>query len=306
MNTPTLLTQYIKQQALLLGFTSCGISRVRALSEHTQNYETWLNQEFHADMNYLQRNKDKRINPALLVEGAKSIVSFTFNYFPQEKQASDEYKIAKYAYGKDYHILLKNKLHELLSNLQKLDPTITGRAFVDSAPVMERAWAVEAGLGWIGKNSLLIVPQKGSFFFLAELILTIDLDYDKPFSDNYCGNCTKCIDACPTKAIVKPRVIDARKCVSYLTIEKKDDLKPGDLQNSNYIFGCDVCQDVCPWNRFSKPQNEFKINQKLTHFGKTDFENLTEEQFKELAKDSPLERVGYPKLKDSIAYVTPK
>jgi epoxyqueuosine reductase len=294
------LTQFIKQKSILLGFTSCGISQIRELSEQSKNIESWLANNFHGEMTYMERNKEMRLNPALLVEGAKSIISFTFNYFPQELQPSNTFQIAKYAYGDDYHKVLKDKLHTILSELKALDSSIEGRVFTDSAPILERAWAVESGLGWIGKNSLLILPQKGSFFFLAEIILNKELEYDIPFTYNYCGTCTKCITACPTKAIIKNGVVDARKCISYLTIEKKGNVSASDIANTPYIFGCDICQDVCPWNRFSETQSNISLNQSLINLQKKDYSSMTEVEFEKITKNSPLKRAGYMKLKNII------
>jgi len=295
------LSTYIKQQSAIHGFTSCGISKVRELNEHKSNLESWLEYDFHGEMSYMERNQEKRLNPVLLVDGVKSIISFSYNYYPDVSQSSDTFQIAKYAYGDDYHNILKDKLHVILSELKKLDSTIDGRVFTDSAPILERAWAVESGLGWIGKNSLLIIPQKGSFFFLAEIIINKELEYDKPFLKKYCGTCSKCITACPTKAIIKDGVVDARKCISYLTIEKKGEVTIEELANSPYIFGCDICQDVCPWNRFSKPQNEFIINQSLSKMCKKDFDTLTKEKFTILAKNSSLKRAGFKKLTNTIS-----
>jgi len=296
------ISTYIKTRATDLGFLCCGIAPVRKLLEHESSLHSWLDNKYNAEMEYMQRNQDKRLDPVLLVEGAKSVISFAINYFPDQKQNPDTYQISKYAYGKDYHTVLKDKLHVLLSELKQINSTISGRVFVDSAPVLERAWAVEAGLGWIGKNGLLIIPQKGSFFFLCEMIVNIELEYDKPFTQNFCGNCSKCIDACPKKAIVQPGVIDSCKCISYVTIEKRGAVTGDELHNSPYIFGCDICQDVCPWNRFSKPHSEayFTLNSGLQKLTKSDFENLTVDEFNVIAVESPLKRAGYDKLKNTI------
>jgi epoxyqueuosine reductase len=297
------LSLFIKEQSSVLGFTACGIAPVRELTESKSGFESWLSNGYQGEMSYLERNKEKRYDPSLLVEGAKSVISFAFNYFPKEQQSKETYQIAKYAYGKDYHIVLKDKLHKLLKALQEIDSSINGRAFADSAPVLERAWAVESGLGWIGKHSLLILSKAGSYFFLCELIVNVALEYDTPFLVNSCGNCTKCIDACPTKAIESKGLVNATKCISYLTIEKKGEIPKGTLDTSSFIFGCDVCQDVCPWNKFAKPHNEadFMINPTLQSMNKKEFEELTIEEFKKLAKDSPLERAGYEKIKNSIS-----
>ena len=297
------LSLFIKQQASALGFTSCGISAVRELTEQKNGFELWLTKGYQGEMSYLERNKEKRYDPSLLVEGAKSVICLAFNYYPKEKQNSESYQIAKYAYGKDYHIVLKEKLLLLLKALQTIDPSITGRAFADSAPILERAWAVESGLGWIGKHSLLILPKAGSYFFLCELIVNVALEYDSPFALQSCGNCTKCIDACPTKAIESKGMVNATKCISYLTIEKKGELQKGALATSSFIFGCDICQDVCPWNKFAKPHSEadFMITPFLQTLSKQDFEQLSSNDFNLLAKDSPLKRAGYEKLKNNIA-----
>ena len=296
------ITQFIKQKAEELGFHSCGIASVRNLQEHEQPLLEWLRNGYHAEMAYMERNFEKRLNPSLLVEGTKSVVCFTLNYYPQNLPNQAHYQIAKYAFGKDYHVVIKNKIHALLADLQLLDNTIHGRAFVDSAPVLERAWAVEAGLGWIGKNSLLIVPRHGSFYFLAVLMLNVELQNDKPFTQNRCGSCTKCIDSCPTQAIVSDGVVDARKCISYLTIEKKGALTSGELSTSKFIFGCDICQDVCPWNRFSQPatESDFCIENELLQVS---FDTITEADFKKLSKQSAMSRVSFSKIKNTIDIV---
>lgn len=302
VKTSSTLSKYIKTRATDLGFSSCGIALVRELSEHQRSLHSWLDKKYNAEIEYMQRNEDKRLNPVLLVDGAKSVVSFAMNYFPEQKQNPDTYQISKYAYGKDYHKVLKDKLHILLSELKQIDSSVSGRVFVDSAPVLERAWAVEAGLGWIGKNGLLIIPQKGSFFFLCEMILNVELEYDKAFSQNFCGTCRTCIDACPNMAIVESGIIDSRKCISYVTIEKKGEVFGNELHNSPYIFGCDICQDVCPWNHFSKPHTEvdFVLNSGLQKLTKSDFENLSVDDFNVIATESPLSRAGYTKLKNTI------
>ena len=250
-------SQLIKRLAKQIGFSSCGISKARFLHEEEKNFEDWLNQGYQGTMSYLERNFDKRLDPTKLVPGAKSIISLTFNYFHTKKIFDDNsFLISKYAYGKDYHIIIKDKLKELFSQMKKEVGDIEGRVFVDSAPIHERAWAKISGLGWIGKNSLLLNKKMGSYFFLAEIVCDLDLEYDSTISD-HCGTCTKCIDACPTDAITQAQVVDANRCISYLTIENKNEI-PKELSKSfnNYIFGCDICQDVCPWNKFSTSHNE--------------------------------------------------
>jgi epoxyqueuosine reductase len=247
---------------------------------------------------------DMRLDPRLLVPGAKSVVSLMFNYFPEEKQNEDAPKVSKYAYGKDYHYVIKDKLKEFLATLNEQIGEVNGRVFVDSAPVLERAWAAKSGLGWIGKNAQLIRPGKGSFFFLAELIIDLELEYDGPIKD-YCGKCTRCIDACPTQAIVGPNIVDGSKCISYFTIELEDAI-PKEVKGKmdNWIFGCDVCQDVCPWNRFSSPHKEekMKANPELIKMNKKEWEEITEEVFSKTFSGSPLKRAGYEGIKRNLAF----
>ena len=249
-------TQLIKQKAKELGFDYCGISKAEKLQKEEPNLESWLSKGFHGKMAYMENHFDLRLDPTKLVDGAKSVISLLYNYFPGEDQDPSTYKIAKYAYGRDYHFVIKDKLKTFLSDLQNELGEIQGRVFVDSAPVMERQWAAKSGLGWIGKNSLLINKTQGSFFFLAEMIIDLELEYDGPVKD-YCGTCTKCIDACPTDAILDDGIVDASKCISYLTIELKESI-PEEFRGKyeDWVFGCDICQDVCPWNRFSKKHNE--------------------------------------------------
>ena len=249
-------TQLIKQKAIELGFDFCGISKAEKLHEEAAHLEKWLSSSFHGKMSYLENHFDKRLDPSLLVPGAKSVISLLFNYYPEESEKNTKYKVARYAYGKDYHYVIKDKLKTFLKDLTREIGEINGRVFVDSAPVMERQWAGKSGLGWIGKNTLLINKQQGSYFFLAELILDLDLEADGPIKD-YCGTCTKCLDACPTNAFLKANVLDASKCISYLTIELKEEI-PKEFEDTyrNWIFGCDICQEVCPWNRFAKSHQE--------------------------------------------------
>lgn len=297
--------QFIKDQAKRLGFESCGIAKAEFLEEEAPRLEQWLANDFHGKMHYMENHFDKRLDPRLLVEGAKSVISLSYNYFPSEVQQNQSYKIAKYAYGEDYHHVVKNKLFELLSLIRDEIGEVNGRCFVDSAPVMERVWAEKSGLGWTGKNTLLIQKKKGSFFFLAELIIDLELAYDYPFTINHCGTCTRCIDACPTQAILPNNQIDSKKCISYLTIELRDAI-PVEFKNKtdNWIFGCDVCQDVCPWNRHSKPHQEelFQPKENLLEMSKTDWEEITEETFKKVFKKSAVKRTKYSGLIKNIRF----
>ena len=300
-------SQLIKRLAKQIGFSSCGISRARFLHEEEKNFEDWLNQGYQGTMSYLERNFDKRLDPTKLVPGAKSIISLTFNYFPPKKILDDNsFLISKYAYGKDYHIIIKDKLKALFSQMKKEVGDIEGRVFVDSAPIHERAWAKISGLGWIGKNSLLLNKKMGSYFFLAEIVCDLDLEYDSTTSD-HCGTCTKCIDACPTEAITQAQVVDANRCISYLTIENKNEI-PKELSKSfnNYIFGCDICQDVCPWNKFSTSHNEreFLPKEELSKMSKKDWQELTHETFNKIFKNSAVKRTKFQGLKRNIKAVS--
>lgn len=258
-------------------------------------------------MDYMSRNADRRADPSKLLEGARSIISVLYNYYPtSEQQASSFYKISKYAYGTDYHQIIKAKLFQIIEYLDYLDPQSRSMAFVDTAPILEKAWAEQAGIGWIGKNTCLINKNAGSFFFIGEIVSTMELSYDTP-ERNRCGTCRKCIDACPTGALVKPYILDSRKCISYLTIEKKDEIdykSPGAF--NNYIFGCDICQEVCPWNRFSRPHREadFKLPEEIRKMKKSDWENLTEKHFYDLFKNTAMKRTGYKRLKRNIEFVS--
>jgi len=299
-------TEFIKTEAKKLGFSSCGISKARFLSEEAKNFEKWLSNGYQGSMSYLERNIDKRLDPTLLVPGSKSVISLAFNYFPPKKLIdNNNFIISKYAYGKDYHKVLKKKLKKLLFLMRERIGDIEGRVFVDSAPIHERAWAKLSGLGWVGKNSLLINKNQGSYFFLAEIICDLELEYDEPVL-NRCGNCSRCIDACPTGAITKAQVINAKKCISYLTIENKDNI-PEELNDSmnNSIFGCDVCQDVCPWNKNSKPHEEIEFLPKknLKKLRKKDWVELTEETFDRIFEGSAIKRTKYKGLKRNIRAV---
>lgn len=299
-------SQFIKNEAKRLGFLNCGIAKAEFLETEAPRLEAWLKNGYQGSMAYMENHFDKRLDPRLLVEGAKSVVSLSFNYYPSQFQNSESYKISKYAYGQDYHHVIKSKLRELLASIQDEIGEVNGRCFVDSAPVLERAWAERAGLGWNGKHSLLIEKQKGSFFFLAELIIDLELDYDAPTKTDHCGECTRCIDACPTEAILPNNVIDSNKCISHLTIELKDSI-PNQFKNDieNWMFGCDICQDICPWNRFSKPHNEplFAPKEELLNFSKKDWEEITEETFGKVFQKSAVKRTKYSGLKRNIAFL---
>jgi epoxyqueuosine reductase len=298
-------SKLIKAEAKRLGFLSCGISKAGFLEEEAPRLENWLNQNHHGEMKYMENHFDKRLNPTLLVDDAKSVISLLLNYYPSEIQNTDSYKISKYAYGQDYHFVIKEKLKELLQTIQTEIGEVSGRAFVDSAPVLDKAWAAKSGLGWIGKNSNLLTQQVGSFYFIAELIVDLDLEYDYATTD-HCGTCTACIDACPTEAIVSPYVVDGSKCISYFTIELKENI-PQEMKGKmdDWIFGCDVCQDVCPWNRFSKSHNEplFNPNPELLSMTKKDWEEITEDTFKKVFKNSAVKRTKLDGLKRNIKFL---
>jgi epoxyqueuosine reductase len=299
-------TDFIKQKARALGFSFCGISKAEFLKEEAPKVETWLKRGYQGKMSYLENYFDKRLDPTLLVPGAKSVISLLYNYFPKEDLTKEgELKIAKYAYGEDYHFVVKDKLKILLTEIQNEIGAIHGRAFVDSAPVMERAWAKKAGLGWIGKNSLLLNREMGSFFFLAELIVDLELDYDGPVKD-YCGTCTACMDACPTDAISEPYVVDGSKCISYFTIELKEEI-PSDVKGKfkDWIFGCDICQDVCPWNSFAKPTQEprFAPAAEVSQMTRKEWTEITDEVFEKLFQKSPLKRTKISGLRRNIEFV---
>lgn len=300
-------SQFIKEKARALGFSFCGISKAEFLKEEAPLLEQWLKRNYQGKMSYLENYFDKRLDPALLVPGAKSVISLLYNYYPEKEiSKEDGFKIAKYAYGEDYHFVIKDILKTFLQDIQREVGNIQGRAFVDSAPVMERAWAKKSGLGWIGKNSLLLNREMGSFFFIAELIIDLELEYDSPVKD-YCGTCTACIDACPTDAIAEPFVVDGSKCISYFTIELKEEI-PADVKGKfeNWIFGCDICQDVCPWNRFSKPhsQSRFSPDQKLENMTQQEWKEITEEVFEILFKKSPVKRTKLEGLKRNIRFIS--
>ncbi|MGB3182435.1 MAG: tRNA epoxyqueuosine(34) reductase QueG [Cyclobacteriaceae bacterium] len=301
-------TRLFKEKAMAHGFDFCGMAAAEYLEEEAPRLDAWLKKDMHGNMGYLANHFDKRLDPTKLVERARSVVTFVYNYFP-EKDLTEEtgYKIAKYAYGKDYHHVIKGKLRLLINELREEIGEFDGRVFVDSAPVMERTWAEKSGLGWIGKNSLLLNRQMGSFFFLAEFITDLEFVYDNPVGD-YCGTCTRCIDACPTDAIPQPYVVDGSRCISYFTIElKANEAIPDDMKGKfeDWMFGCDICQDVCPWNRFSKPHSEpsFAPHEKLGDMSKPEWEEITRDVFNELFRGSAVKRAKLEGLKRNIDFV---
>lgn len=301
-------TLLIKTKAHELGFSYCGISKAEFLDEEAHHLETWLKRSYNGKMSYMENHFDKRLDPRLLVDGAKTVVSLLLNYHTNQVQTDTTApKISTYAFGEDYHNVIKDKLKEFLSYIQSTIGEVNGRVFVDSAPVMDKAWAKKSGLGWVGKNSNLIHPKQGSFFFIAELIIDLDLEPDGPIKD-YCGTCTRCIDACPTEAIVQPYVVDGSKCISYLTIELKDAIIPNEFKDKmdGWMFGCDVCQDVCPWNRFAKQHQEPRFNPKtnLLEMSRNDWKELTSEVFNELFKLSAVKRTKFDGLKRNIEFLT--
>lgn len=305
LNKKSQHTQLIKTEAKRLGFLSCGFSRAEFLEEEAPRLEQWLNKNMHGEMQYMENHFDKRLDPRLLVDGARSVISLLLNYYPQETQKNETYKISKYAYGQDYHHVIKSKLRQLQEFISIEIGEVNGRAFVDSAPVMDKAWAAKSGLGWMGKHSNLLTQQIGSFYFIAELIVDLELEYDSPVTD-HCGSCTACIDACPTEAIVKPYVVDGSKCISYFTIELKNEI-PLSVKDKfdDWIFGCDVCQDVCPWNRFSKAHNEplFTPHPELLSMTKKDWEEITEDVFKKVFQKSAVKRTKFSGFQRNIEFL---
>ena len=303
-------TIQLKKLASQLGFDYCGIARAVFLDEDARRLEKWLNKGMHGDMDYMERNFDLRVDPCKLVPGAKSVITLLLNYFPAEKQKEDAPKISKYAFGKDYHEVIRSKLNEFLTIARTEIGEINGWGFVDSAPVLERTWAQRSGLGWVGKNGNLINKKSGSFFFIATLITDLELEYDNPFVKDYCGTCTRCIDACPTDAILPDKVVDGSKCISYFTIELKEMLIPENMKGKfdNWIFGCDICQDVCPWNRFSKPNSEtaFTPIPEVLNLSTKQWDEFTEEQFKFIFKDSPIKRSKYSGIKRNLKFLNNK
>jgi len=305
INAKEKYSKFIKEEAKRLGFLSCGISKAGFLEQEAPRLENWLKNNRNGQMAYMENHFDKRLDPTLLVDDGKSVVSLLLNYYPDSTQNSESFKISKYAYGQDYHFVIKDKLKEFLHSIQENIGEVSGRAFVDSAPVLDKAWAAKSGLGWIGKNSNLITQKVGSFYFIAELIIDLELEYDYAVTD-HCGSCTACIDACPTQAIVAPYIVDGSKCISYYTIELKENL-PEEMKGKfdEWMFGCDTCQDVCPWNRFSKPHSEplFNPNQDLLSFTKKDWIEITEETFRTVFKNSPIKRTKFDGLKRNINFL---
>ena len=300
-------TQFIKATAQRLGFNYCGIAKAQPLPDDARRLEQWLNKGMHGTMRYMENYFDLRIDPTKLVPGAKSVVTLLLNYFPSVQQQPADPQVSKYAYGNDYHEVIKDKLRLFLREIRETIGDVHGRGFIDSAPVLERSWAQRSGLGWLGKNGNLLTRQGGSFFFIATLIVDVALLYDDPFIKDYCGSCTKCIDACPTGAIRDNKVIDGSKCISYFTIELKEALIPDNMQGKfgNWMFGCDTCQDVCPWNRFSKPTTEdaFKPIPEILNFTTGDWEAHTEDAFKQIFKHSPLKRAKYRGIKRNLRFL---
>lgn len=307
MPVTTRNTQLIKEFSQKLGFTYCGIAKAHPLDEDARKLESWLQKGMHGTMQYMENHFDLRIDPARLVPGAKSVITLLLNYFPSQQQTEGELKISKYAFGKDYHEVIRTKLNALLEFVRENVGEVNGRGFVDSAPVMERAWARESGIGWIGKNTNLLTKEQGSFFFIATLITDLELEYDDPFVKDYCGSCRRCIDACPTDAIQEGRVVDGSKCISYFTIELKDALIPGELKDqfNDWMFGCDICQDVCPWNRFSRPthESEFTPLPEILNFTTKEWEMLTEESFRKIFRHSPLKRSKFKGIQRNLKFL---
>ncbi|RYE22728.1 MAG: tRNA epoxyqueuosine(34) reductase QueG [Sphingobacteriales bacterium] len=300
-------TNLIKQEAARLGFMNCGIAKAVQLDDDARRLEQWLNKGYNGGMQYMERYFDLRIDPAKLVPGARSVITLLLNYFPSQEQNEDAPHIAKYAWGIDYHYVIRDKLNQLLAFIKEQIGDVDGRGFVDSAPVLERSWAVRSGLGWVGKNGNLLNKQSGSFFFIATLITDLDLVADSPFVTDHCGSCTRCIEACPTQAIVSPTEVDGSKCISYLTIELKDELIPNELSEkmNGWMFGCDVCQDVCPWNRFSKPNHEsaFQPIPEVLNLSLAEWEMMSEESFRKIFKSSPINRPKWKGIQRNIKAV---
>lgn len=307
-------TKWIKEATRELGFDYCGIARAEPLDEDARRLERWLNKGMHGSMHYMANHFDLRVDPCKLVPGARSVITLLLNYFPGREalpgsSGDSSPRISKYAYGKDYHEVIRGKLNLLLQRMRTSIGEIEGRGFVDSAPVLERSWAVRSGLGWVGKNGNLLHKQAGSFFFIATLIVDLELEYDVAFAGDYCGTCRKCIDACPTNAISEDKVVDGSQCISYFTIELKDLLIPENMKGKfqNWLFGCDTCQDVCPWNRFSKPTTEIAFSPipAILHFKTAEWEELTEESFKEIFRHSPLKRARWAGIRRNLRFISP-
>jgi epoxyqueuosine reductase len=300
-------THFIKKTASQLGFDYCGIARAERLDDDAARLEQWLSKGMQGSMKYMENHFELRVNPAALVPGAKSVITLLKNYYPSEQQQQTTPKIAKYAFGKDYHEVIRTQMKEFLLLIREKIGEINGRGFVDSAPVLERSWAQRSGLGWVGKNGNLINKQSGSFFFIATLITDIELNYDDPFAKDFCGSCTRCMDACPTDAILPGKVVDGSKCISYFTIELKDMLLPDSLKGKmdNWAFGCDTCQDVCPWNRFSKPTSEIEFTPlpQLLNLTTREWEEMTEETFKKLFRDSAISRTKWKGMQRNVKFL---
>ncbi|MEI9810608.1 MAG: tRNA epoxyqueuosine(34) reductase QueG [Bacteroidota bacterium] len=297
----------IKKAATRLGFDYCGIARAQRLEEDAVRLQQWLNKGMHGSMKYMENHFELRVDPAKLVPGAKSVITLLKNYYPSERQQENTPKISKYAYGKDYHDVIQDKMKLFLQTIHEEIGEVHGRGFVDSAPVLERSWAQRSGLGWIGKNGNLLNKESGSFFFIATLITDLDLEYDDPFAKDFCGTCTKCIDACPTDAILPGKVVNGSKCISYFTIELKDMLIPGEMKNrfDNWAFGCDICQDVCPWNRFSKQHNEIEFTPipQVLDLSTKEWEMMSEEAFKKVFRDSPISRTKWKGMQRNLKFI---
>ena len=308
MTTKTSHSHLIRELAIKLGFDQCGIARAERLDDDARRLEAWLGKGMHGTMEYMENHFEMRVDPAKLVPGAKSVITLLINYFPLEEQVENSYKISKYAYGSDYHEVIRSKLKTFLELIHENIGEVHGRGFVDSAPVLERSWAQRSGAGWIGKSGNLITKKGGTFFFIATLITDLELEYDDPFVKDYCGTCTKCIDACPTDAILENKVVDGSKCISYYTIELKDLVIPTEMEGkfNNWMFGCDVCQDVCPWNRFSQPTKEtgFTALPGVLNLTTKDWEELTEESFKKIFHDSPVKRSKFQGIKRNIKFLS--
>ena len=301
-------TRLVKKWALDLGFDFCGIAKAVRLDDDARRLEAWLNKGMQGSMSYMEKYFDQRVDPTILVPGAKSVITLLLNYYPAEQQTETAPKVSRYAYGRDYHEVIREKLNEFLARMRESIGEINGRGFVDSAPVLERAWAQKTGLGWVGKNGNLINRQMGSYFFIATLITDLDLEYDDPFAKDYCGSCRKCIDACPTEAILPDKQINGSKCISYFTIELKEAIIPNEMKGrfENWAFGCDICQEVCPWNRFAKPHNEPQLQPlpEILNFTTRDWEMLTEESFKKIFRHSPIKRTKFSGLKRNLKFLS--
>lgn len=300
-------SHFIKQTATQLGFDFCGIAKAKQLDADARRLEKWLSQNMNGSMAYMANHFDMRVDPTKLVPGAKSVITLLKNYYPSQQQSETSAKVSKYAYGKDYHDVIRTQLKALLSQIHTHIGEVNGRGFIDSAPVLERSWALQSGLGWVGKNGNVINKQQGSFFFIATLMVDVALQYDDAYAKDFCGSCTRCIDACPTEAILPNKVVDGSKCISYFTIELKEQLIPDTMKGKfdNWLFGCDTCQDVCPWNRFSKPHQEvdFTPINEVLNFSLNDWEMLTEESFKTIFKNSPIKRTKYQGIQRNLQFI---